>query len=570
MNIDLAIVTRPEKYGVVNAPLKYTVQREDYVIGATADDGGNMQLTLGLAYGDVTADFPVGSTWVLVNDGVAQEVEVVSTSFSTYTFVTVNTPNVAVTGYINALSTAKNFRVYTEVYNIDDELVLTLKSAPNSIGLATISVSILKELLKPTITDALTGNVGDNDKLLNYYIRVRPDFDGVENTALITDWTTDIANPRYLLLAWNQLGEGNNFATRVVGLPTSKWLTPFDKLIATIGKPFALSFFKDNSTAYTLRVVNDGVITDTAVSSQGVVRSAIDTLGFTEQSEITAQLIALFSPTAVNYVGGPPSKDGWATVGGKPEVTLNTHYITDSALHDLDPTGMAGLITGGNTVLRLRIYLDIIAVANPITVNLIVLNDSSLIYSSSAVILNTAGEQFISYDITLAGEVDQIGIQLEQAIASGSSTVRIEKVEPIFECSEVKQIVAKCELPNTLQLCWNNGKGGTDFYSFDYNQFTEIERSIYGYKTQVYQLFATLVSINVWRALQDLVSNEQVYVKPIESLNDDFFKERMYQQVYLIKDGELYKAITNRLDNRTETRRELHDFVIELETLAEV
>lgn len=571
MNIDLIINSRPEKYGVVNAPLRYSVTRKDYLYTSVNSDGGNLQITLDAALGNKTAEFTAGKLFWLHTVELSAQLEVVSTLFSSGTTkVTFDRAYEALTaGYVNDLSLL-NFRIYTEVYNTANELLLALKTATYSNGNALVSVNIIKELLKPTIDGDLTNVVTDNDKLINYYVRFRPDFTGVEATAFYTDWTSDIANPRYILLAWNQAREGNSFESFVLNSESSKFLTLFDRYRITQNNPFGVSVFKDNEFENVLRVTHNSSETDIVIDADktGVVRVPVDSSDFEVGDNVLLQVIRIVEVTSLTYIEGPDPYDFWAEVSGKPQVTLDTNYISTIAVHHVDHTTIPSI-----GILKIRILLNILSLSTDVRVILVLYYDGTPLYFNSAVTFQNTGLNEASYDINLAiivGVPDQIHVQVEQLAPVGSAIVRLENLTANLFISEIKYADVVCELPNTIQLCWNNSKGGTDFYCFDYNQFLEITRTLYGYKVFVAQLFANLVSINAWRALQDLITDEQVYIKPVDLIDEEFFKERKNHQVYVIRSGVLLKAITNRLENRTETRRELHDFTVELETFIEV
>jgi hypothetical protein len=514
-----------------------------------------------------------------------------------------------------------NYRIDVEVFKASDNTSLTggikFSFTPDKDNVTYADVStIIKAYLKAALTTFFSNNyMTESDLALKFYIKYQELYDGSATSVI-----DDVANQYNVLNAALQIapfskrftgsdGEkinalGNNMNDYVIGGNLRRFLTKFmmnplsssDKEISHMRMwrdyPFTISFiWADGKDTIYRRVkqydasgtlldekidlINETLESTSIADGEGkVCRLKLPTINTsTKWLDLdiiilgTAEAAFVSNPSFVTTLNpwtnsGAGTNWAWAT-GDKAQVvlsaagtsaTLKSGTFTDKASGFYRLTFQCGTSAINQSTIRAWVW------DNGVKGQLI-LNYNPRLSSIEGIIYET----IVKIDQTF----DQIGFEIEYPAGSTFDMFSFDlKPQTNFASqTAVLKIVVEEVCANPVYLFWKNSLAGDSYYMFQYNHQDTYQVSPMKSKRQV--LYAEHVDRFEWEALQDLLSNAEVYRNNIIELNNSVLGShtRDGHLVYVVYNGlgDKIGVIVIPTSNAINTRDEVHSIEIEIE-----
>lgn len=540
------------------SPILYKLTRKDYTWATLITSAGNTSMT-------VTGTFTAGdSIWLQSDDGAYSGTGTVVSYIGTTLITTV--PYVAnnASGYVNNLTTRKNYYVATDVFKGSGAAITTVSIAntPTKTGTVTIDVQmVISSLLDAQFTQSLGAIVSDSTAFQSFYIQYTEMWTGSANSP-----TSDSANISYAAYASKQIGEDGFMTPYSTGL---SFLTKFDRLLLSQGDYYALSWIDSGAVAnmflkkdWTLGtgVVYAKTFTRSLVAAAKQVYSytqllpvsALWPFGETLRPDRNVAAGTAWASDAVT-VAAAGSSAAWCTPIFLPtagaqtfsfnySVTIAGSTLVTITLKFYDSTGtiMAGTQTLQNAVSPGTYTGTSTAASVPADcyyVGLAVANGGA---ANTTVTMN-------SFSLNIPSTIASVAFRAENI---STATPYVETVIAGPLSGDIRR-----DWDQPVTLFWRNSVGGLSSWTFKHSQ--DKQYNLAKMKNKALTLFDTNLTPGQWEAAQEVNTVGEVYDVPVIELSTSLTRSQAKrgQQVYSVSQaGVLTGVISKNTQAKVKTR----------------
>src|SRR5690606_25654780 len=186
---------------------------------------------------------------------------------------------------------------------------------------------------------------------------------------------------------------------------------------------------------------------------------------------------------------------------------------------------------------------------------------------------SAAGATLSTDDIAITASSDvMMRIALGVAVNAAASTIEITLLDASDDSPVSSTLTVKVKEPclNPVHLVWNNSLGGDSYWQFSYNQELEVAINNSGKRTSLL-LYADRLLLDEWKALNELIAPDVIYVKTITNLtvnNTNILTHyRDSQQIFMVnEDGSVKMGVVSTSSNaRMSTRSYTQLFELEVQ-----
>lgn len=567
----LTVTDRPYGWSAALNPVAYKFQRKDAGFNQVNNNGGFAQFQINGV--DLTAFFVVtNSLYVKSSVDFDDFTTVTASAFSGgNTLVTTGLAYLAGDGgtsgdFLNNLTQRTNHKVSIDIYDSTTNEVLfdaPFTFSSNSRGYILADVQVLKTILSPDLLSlpAEDAQVLDSNKYQGFYIKYTEQWTGSAESE-----TSDSANSRFAAFAQLPVLGNNDMLTRI----PNGWLTLFDETSMFIGNYFDISYFGVSAglTIVIQRYLGGEFISITSLTSAiGINRLALSAAA--TEDEIILNIVEESKVLRLD------DADDWTvTIGTFDSVTTTTFtetFASATAVQAIQDITAAAVPEGA--IIRISITIEITGTwTGNVNVQL-TLNGGSIVAPAPTQNFTVNGSYTQEWIWEGGGSNTSIDLTIETSSWTGSAVVAvtIPNGSAIYVSGGSENtyphtinVLSSCARPVTVG--WTNSKGGSDWWTFDFNQ--EVSFNYGSYKARRLNLFAKDLSLNQWEVINGLNTIGELYSPSIPELTSSVkgTQKRIDQQVYLrLDDGTLLEVIVIPTGNVTFTEQAKHNLQILIE-----